>query len=101
MLLSRLIQLSQGIDAAIDRLGKAMTWLILLTIAVGFYNVTMRYIGRFMGVSLSSNALIELQWYLFSIMFCLGFSYSLRHSSNVRVDFLYSHWNPQNGLGLT
>jgi TRAP-type mannitol/chloroaromatic compound transport system permease small subunit len=95
MLMSRLIQLSQAIDAAIDRLGKAVTWLILLTIAVGFYNVTMRYIGRFVGVSLSSNALIELQWYLFSIMFCLGFAYSLKHGSNVRVDFLYSQWNPK------
>ena len=93
MLMSRLIQLSQAIDAAIDRLGKAVTWLILLTIAVGFYNVTMRYIGRFVGTSLSSNALIELQWYLFSLMFCLGFAYILKHGSNVRVDFLYSHWN--------
>lgn len=100
MFMSRLIQLSQAIDGVIDRLGKAMTWLIILTIVVGFYNVTMRYIGRFIGVSLSSNALIELQWYLFSMMFCLGFAYILKHGSNVRVDFLYSHWNIKHRAGI-
>jgi TRAP-type mannitol/chloroaromatic compound transport system permease small subunit len=93
MFMARLIQLSQAIDGVIDRLGKAISWLIVLTIGVGLYNVTMRYLGRLIGASLSSNALLELQWYLFSIMFCLGFSYILKHGSNVRVDFLYSHWS--------
>lgn len=96
MFMSRLIQLSQAIDTTIDRLGKGISWLILLTIVVGVYNVTMRYVGRFIGLSLSSNALIELQWYLFSTMFCLGFAYILRHGSNVRVDFFYSHWSLKN-----
>jgi TRAP-type mannitol/chloroaromatic compound transport system permease small subunit len=34
-----------------------------------------------------------LQWYLFSITFCLGFAYILKHGSNVRVDFLYANWS--------
>jgi TRAP-type mannitol/chloroaromatic compound transport system permease small subunit len=68
---------------------------VLIVIAVGFYNVTARYIGRFISIKLSSNSLIELQWYLFSLIFFLGFAYILKHGINVRVDFLYSRWNTQ------
>ena len=60
--------------------------------AVGFYNVVARYLGRLIGIQLSSNALIELQWYLFSLMFFLGFAYILKHGANVRVDFYYANW---------
>ena len=93
VLLHRAIQVSQFIDRGVEHLGKAMTGLVLLTIAVGFCNATLRYIGGFLGKTLTSNALIELQWYLFSILFCIGFAYILKHGSNVRVDFLYSRGN--------
>ena len=46
-----------------------------------------------MGVKLASNSFIELQWYIFSLIFFLGFSYILKHDVNVRVDFLYAKWN--------
>lgn len=88
-----LLKLSQAIDRVTEAIGGLSTWLIMLTIAVGFYNVVARYIGRLVGLKLSSNALIELQWYLFSLMFLLGFAYILKHAANVRVDFLYAHWN--------
>jgi TRAP-type mannitol/chloroaromatic compound transport system permease small subunit len=87
-----LLKLSQGIDRVTEWLGTASTWLVVLTVAVGFYNVIARYVGRLIGVKLSSNALIELQWYLFSILFFLGFAYILKHGANVRVDFLYTNW---------
>lgn len=87
-----LLILSRRIDRITDIVGRLSTWLVLLTIAIGFYNVIARYIGRFIGIQLSSNALIELQWYLFSMMFLCGFSYILKHGENVRVDFLYSNW---------
>ncbi|MFZ4667525.1 MAG: TRAP transporter small permease subunit, partial [Prochlorotrichaceae cyanobacterium] len=87
-----LIQISQRIDRCTDTIGNVISWLVILTISVGFYNVVMRYLGRLIGLSLSSNALIELQWYLFSTLFCLGFAYILKHSGNVRVDFLYVNW---------
>ncbi len=88
-----LLKLSQAIDRVTDVLGRFSAWMVILTIAVGFYNVVARYIGRLIGLKLSSNALIELQWYLFSLMFLPGFSYILKHSANVRVDFLYAHWS--------
>jgi TRAP-type mannitol/chloroaromatic compound transport system permease small subunit len=88
-----LLKLSQIIDKVTEAIGGLSTWLVMLTIAVGFYNVVARYIGRLIGLKLSSNAFIELQWYLFSLMFLLGFAYILKHAANVRVDFLYAHWN--------
>ena len=87
-----LLTLSRKIDRITDIIGSWSTLLVLLTILVGFYNVIARYVGRLIGVQLSSNALIELQWYLFSLMFFCGFAYILKHGENVRVDFLYANW---------
>lgn len=88
-----LLKFARVIDRLIEIVGQGTDWLVILTVAVGFYNVAVRYIGRFIGLQLSSNALIELQWYLFSIIFLLGFAYILKHDQNVRVDFWYAHWS--------
>jgi TRAP-type mannitol/chloroaromatic compound transport system permease small subunit len=55
--------------------------------------VVVRYLGRYIELQLSSNVYIELQWYLFSMIFFLGFAYVLKHNVNVRVDFLYANWS--------
>lgn len=88
-----LLKFSQAIDTVSDTSGRLSGWMVILTIVVGFYNVTARYLGRIIGLKLSSNALIELQWYLFSLMFFLGFAYILKQAANVRVDFLYATWS--------
>jgi TRAP-type mannitol/chloroaromatic compound transport system permease small subunit len=78
---------------AIDRLtgwiGRGVAWLTLLMILIGAFNAIARYLGRYLGVHLSSNAYLELQWYLFSIVFLLGAAYTLREDAHVRVDVLY------------
>jgi TRAP-type mannitol/chloroaromatic compound transport system permease small subunit len=91
-LIKKLLKVSQSIDKFTDKLGWLSQWFVLLTVGVGFFNVVARYLGRFIGTQLSSNALIDLQWYLFSLTFLSAFAYILRHGENVRVDFLYSHW---------
>lgn len=88
-----LLKVARAIDRVTELAGKLADWIVILTIAVGFYNVAARYMGRFIGLKLSSNVFIELQWYLFSLMFLLGFSYILKYGANVRVDFLYSNWS--------
>lgn len=92
-LISWLLRFTQLIDRLTDWLGRGLGSLVLLTIAIGFFNVLARYVGRWIGVQLASNIFLELQWYLFSATFFLGFSYLLKHNANVRVDFLYSHWS--------
>jgi TRAP-type mannitol/chloroaromatic compound transport system permease small subunit len=87
-----LLRLSRMIDALIDRIGQLTGWMITGMILIGLYNVIVRYLGRYIGRTLSSNLYLELQWYLFSIIFFFGFAYVLRHNQNVRVDFLYTKW---------
>ncbi|MFN8455793.1 MAG: TRAP transporter small permease subunit [Anaerolineae bacterium] len=88
-----LLKVADYIDGLTERLGGVANWIVVITVAVGFYNVVARYLGRYLGVRLSSNVFIELQWYLFSLIFFLGFAYILKHGVNVRVDFLYTHWD--------
>lgn len=92
-IIRRLLQASAVIDTVIEPIGKVLNWLVLITVAVGFYNVIARYIGRFLGMQLSSNVFIELQWYLFSVTFLLSLPYILKHGANVRVDVLEANWS--------
>lgn len=76
-------------DAFSDRLGHAVSWMTLLMVAIGAFNALARYLGRFIGFNLSSNAYLEAQWYLFSLVFLLGAAYALRQDAHVRVDVFY------------
>lgn len=80
----------RAVDAVQDRLGAALRWLALVMVLIGAYNAVARYLTRYTGQALSSNALNELQWYLFSMIFLLGAAYGLRRDVHVRVDVLYT-----------
>ena len=86
---SRWLAISRGIDRVSDAVGRWIAWLLFAMVALGAYNAIVRYIGRFVGLKLSSNAYIELQWYMFSLVFLLGASHALRRDAHVRVDVLY------------
>ena len=77
-------------DRLNTRLGVAVSWLTLAMVAVGAYNAVVRYLGRFTGWNLSSNAYLELQWYMFSLVFLLGAAYALLTGAHVRVDVVFS-----------
>ncbi len=72
-----------------------MSGLVLLMVLVGVWNVIGRYLGRAVGQNLTSNALIETQWYIFDLIFLLGAAYALKHDEHVRVDVFYSSWSPK------
>jgi len=82
-----------SVTSRIDRLsagvGRAVSWLALVMVLVGAYNALARYLERFVPVGLSSNAYIEAQWYLFSLLFLLGAADALRQDAHVRVDVLH------------
>ncbi len=69
--------------------GLAARWLTLVMVLIGAYNAIARWASGQMGMSLSSNALNEMQWYLFSAVFLLGAAYGVREDVHVRVDILY------------
>lgn len=78
------------VESLNDRLGVVLRWAALVMVLIGAYNAVARYLTRFTGFPLSSNALNEMQWYLFSAIFLLGAAYALRHDVHVRVDVLYT-----------
>jgi TRAP-type mannitol/chloroaromatic compound transport system permease small subunit len=83
-------RLSQLIDRLNERIGATIQWLALVLVVVGAANALLRYGTRYTGWSLSSNAYLDLQWYIFSLIFLLGAAYGLNHDVHVRVDVLYS-----------
>ena len=89
--------LSAGLVRCFDRLNAAAAWLarwaVLLMLAIGIWNVIGRYVGSAIGLNLSSNGLIEAQWYLFDLIFLLGLGWTLQKGGHVRVDVLQSRWS--------
>ena len=88
-----LLKISNFIDNLSERIGEVSVWLVIVTVAIGFYNVVVRRLGQRIGVQLSSNLFIEMQWYLYSLVFFLGFAYILKNGINVRFDFIYANWS--------
>ncbi len=85
-----LLALARSIDALNTRVGAAVKWLVLLATLVSAGNAIARY-----GLDLASNAWLELQWYLFALIFLLGAGYTHLHNGHVRVDVLYGRLAPR------
>lgn len=86
----RLLRIANAIDRFSERFGRMLYWLTLAMVVVGSFNAIVRYLDRYTGFGLSSNTYLELQWYLFSLVFLLGAAYTLKHDAHVRVDILFS-----------
>ena len=81
-----LIKISQVIDFVNDRLGWLASWLVIAACLISAANAMSRY-----AFDLSSNAWLEIQWYLFAAIVMFGASHTLRVNEHVRVDILYTH----------
>ena len=82
-------------DAFTEWLGTLPVYIVLITVLTGFLNVVLRYTGQVTGHKLTNNVVIELQWYLYTLIFLLGFSYILKNQVNVRVDFWFADQSPK------
>ena len=80
-----LLALSRGIDAINLRMGRIVSWVTLLVVLVSAGNAIVR---KFLHIS--SNAWLEMQWYMFGAMFLLTAGYTLLKNDHVRVDILAS-----------
>ena len=89
------LRFSRGIDTLMEWVGALSMMLVTLLLGVGIYNVIVRYVGRLTQRNLASNTLLEAQWYLFSVIFFLGFAFILKRNTHVRVDFLYQNFGPK------
>jgi TRAP-type mannitol/chloroaromatic compound transport system permease small subunit len=79
-----LLTLSRWIDALNAKIGTVANLLVLLACVVSAGNAMSRY-----AFSLSSNAWLEVQWYMFAIVVMFGASYTLRRNEHVRVEIFY------------
>ncbi len=87
------IKISHRIDKLNQVMGMIARWSILLMLGLGLWNVIGRYVGVAIGHNLSSNRLIEGQWYLFDLAFLLGLGWTLQRQGHVRVDILQGRLN--------
>jgi TRAP-type mannitol/chloroaromatic compound transport system permease small subunit len=71
------------VDAVNESIGRAVSWLVLLAVIIGSGNAVVRYL-----LDTSSNAWLELQWYLFAaiVMLCAG--YTLLRDEHIRIDII-------------
>lgn len=86
-----LVRFANIVDRMSDGFGDISRYVVVATVVVGFANVVLRYVGQAVGQKLTSNVVIETQWYLYSAIFLLGYAYILQHQINVRVDFWFGH----------
>jgi TRAP-type mannitol/chloroaromatic compound transport system permease small subunit len=88
-----LLAFSRGVDKLNAAVGKLADWAVLLACGISAGNAFVRY-----GLSYSSNAWLEVQWYLFGAIFMLGASYTLLRNEHVRVDLLYGNMGERTRL---
>jgi TRAP-type mannitol/chloroaromatic compound transport system permease small subunit len=81
-----LLALSRVVDAINEKLGWIADALVFLSCLISAVNAFSRY-----AFSISSNAWLEIQWYMFAALVLLGASYTLKKNEHVRVDIVYSN----------
>jgi TRAP-type mannitol/chloroaromatic compound transport system permease small subunit len=83
-----LLQISRLIDALTNRIGQLAMWFVLATTLISAGNAIVRKI-----FDMSSNAFLEIQWYLFAAVFMLGSGYAFLRNAHVRIDFISSKFS--------
>ena len=86
--MSFLLSLSRFIDALNEKIGHGVSWALVLAVLICSGNAMIRY-----AFNMSSNAWLEIQWYLFSAIFLLGSSYTLRRNEHVRIDVVVGRFS--------
>lgn len=80
-----LLKFSKLVDATNHKVGQFAMWLVLIMTVISSGNAIVRK-----AFDMSSNALLEIQWYLFAAVFMLGAGYAFLHNAHVRIDFVSS-----------
>jgi TRAP-type mannitol/chloroaromatic compound transport system permease small subunit len=86
--MSSLLSFSRFIDAVNEKIGLAISWALLLAVLICSGNALVRYI-----FNNSSNAWLEIQWYLFGAIFLLASAYTLKRNEHVRIDVVVGRFS--------
>ena len=90
-----LLAFSSVVDAVNEKLSWIADWLVFLSCLISAGNAFSRY-----AFSISSNAWLEIQWYMFGALVMLGTSYTLKKNEHVRVDIVYSNISTRKQIGV-
>jgi len=78
-----MLSFARLIDAANEAIGRAAIWLILVVVLISAGNAVSRF-----AFSISSNAMLEIQWYMFSAIFLACAAYVLKKNEHIRIDVI-------------
>lgn len=81
------VGLTRRIDGLTERLGTVVPWLVLAAVLVSALNAIVRK-----AFDISSNAFLEMQWYMFAAVFLLCSGYTLLRQEHVRIDVIYGRF---------
>ena len=81
--MNALLALSRVVDRVTERIGHSVYWLVLAAVLISAANAVIRKAFNF-----SSNAFLEIQWYLFSAIFLFLAGYTLKNNEHVRIDIV-------------
>lgn len=84
--LQALLKFSRAVDWLNAQIGKYVIWLILASTVISAVNAVVRKL-----FNTSSNAFLEIQWYLFAASFLIAAAYTLLHGEHVKIDVITSH----------
>jgi TRAP-type mannitol/chloroaromatic compound transport system permease small subunit len=86
--MSLLLALARLIDAINEKIGLTVSWALLVAVLICAGNAIIRY-----SFNMSSNAWLEIQWYLFAAMFLLAGAYTLKRNEHVRIDVIVGRFS--------
>jgi TRAP-type mannitol/chloroaromatic compound transport system permease small subunit len=90
-----LLKISKTVDWINTQIGKNVIWLILASTVISAVNAAVRK-----AFNVSSNAYLEVQWYLFAAAFLLASAYTLLNGEHVKIDVIYSRWSKRTQIWI-
>lgn len=89
------MSLSRLIDGLTDRIAGAVSWALLVAVIICAGNALVRYTFNY-----SSNAWLEIQWYLYAAIFMLASAHTLRRDEHVRIDVVVGRFSKRTQVWL-
>ena len=93
--MTTLLQLSRMIDKISEFVGRWVAWLVLFAVLISTANAISRK-----AFNLSSNAFLEIQWYLFAAVFLLASGYTLMRQEHVKIDVVSGRFSKRTQIWI-
>ncbi|MCE9661424.1 MAG: TRAP transporter small permease subunit [Burkholderiales bacterium] len=93
--MSSLLSLSRLIDRGSEFVGRWVAWLVLVAVMISAANAIVRKV-----FNTSSNAYLEIQWYLFAAVFLLGAGYTMLRQGHVKIDVISGRFSKRTQIWI-